>query len=66
MFEAILSGWRSQQTARYFKAKTARANEVGVRRVDRSAEPGLQHREADLGKEVKAATGDDLEFGSRS
>jgi integrase/recombinase XerC len=32
LFEAMLSGWRSQQTARYLKTKTIRANEVGVRR----------------------------------
>ena len=32
LFEAMLSGWRSQQAARYLKAKTVRANEVGVRR----------------------------------
>jgi hypothetical protein len=32
LFEAMLSGWRSQQAARYLKAKTIRANEVGVRR----------------------------------
>ncbi len=30
--EAMLSGWRSQQTARYLKAKTITSNEVGVRR----------------------------------
>ena len=29
VFEAMLAGWRSQQTARYLKAKTIRANEVG-------------------------------------
>jgi hypothetical protein len=32
LFDAMLSGWRSQQAARYLKAKTVRANEVGVRR----------------------------------
>ncbi len=32
LFEAMLSGWGSQQTARYLKAKTIRANEAGVRR----------------------------------
>ena len=32
LFEAMLSGWRAQQTARYLKAKTIRSNEVGVRR----------------------------------
>jgi integrase/recombinase XerC len=32
VFEAMLAGWRSQQAARYLKAKTVRANEVGVRR----------------------------------
>src|SRR5438477_721656 len=32
LFEAMLAGWRSQQAARYLKAKTIRANEVGVRR----------------------------------
>lgn len=32
LFEAMLSGWRSQQAARYLKAKTIRSNEVGVRR----------------------------------
>jgi site-specific recombinase XerD len=32
VFEAMLSGWRSQQTARYLKAKTIRTNEVCVRR----------------------------------
>jgi hypothetical protein len=32
LFEAMLAGWRSQQTARYLKAKSIRSNEVGVRR----------------------------------
>jgi site-specific recombinase XerD len=32
LFEAMLSGWRSQQAARYLKAKTIHTNEVGVRR----------------------------------
>jgi hypothetical protein len=32
VFDAMLSGWRSQQTARYIKAKTIEANESGVRR----------------------------------
>ena len=32
LFDAMLAGWRSQQTARYFKAKTIEANESGVRR----------------------------------
>jgi hypothetical protein len=31
MFEAMLAGWRSQQTTRYLKAKTIHANETGVR-----------------------------------
>lgn len=29
--DAMLAGWRSQQTARYLKPKTIRANETGVR-----------------------------------
>lgn len=32
VFEAMLSAWRSQQSARYLKAQTMRANETGVRR----------------------------------
>jgi integrase len=32
VFDAMLSGWRSQQVARYIKAKTIEANESGVRR----------------------------------
>jgi integrase/recombinase XerC len=32
LFEAMVSGWRSQQTARYLKPKTIHANEAGVRR----------------------------------
>ena len=32
LFDAMLSGWRSQQTARYLKAKTIETNESGVRR----------------------------------
>lgn len=32
LFEAMLAGWRRQQVAGYLKAKTIRANEVGVRR----------------------------------
>ncbi len=32
VFEAMLSGWGSQQTARYLKTRTIRANEAGVRR----------------------------------
>jgi hypothetical protein len=32
VFEAMLSGWRSQQTARYLKEKSIRANEAAVRR----------------------------------
>jgi hypothetical protein len=31
MFDAMLAGWRSQQTARYLKPKTIHANEAGVR-----------------------------------
>lgn len=31
LFEAMLGGWRSQQTARYLKPKSIRANETGVR-----------------------------------
>ncbi len=31
LFEAMLAGWRSQQTARYLKPKSIRANEAGVR-----------------------------------
>ena len=31
LFEAMLGGWRSQQSARYLKPKTIRANEAGVR-----------------------------------
>jgi integrase/recombinase XerC len=30
LFDAMPAGWRSQQTARYLKVKTVRANEVGV------------------------------------
>lgn len=29
--DAMLAGWRSQQTARFLKPKTIRANETGVR-----------------------------------
>jgi site-specific recombinase XerD len=32
VFDAMLAGWRSQQTARYLKPKTIAANESGVRR----------------------------------
>lgn len=32
LFEAMLGGWRSQQSARYLKQKSIRANERGVRR----------------------------------
>jgi len=32
LFDAMLSGWRSQQVARYIKVKTIEANESGVRR----------------------------------
>jgi integrase len=32
LFDAMLSGWRSQQAARYLKAKTIDTNESGVRR----------------------------------
>ena len=32
LFDAMLAGWRSQQAARYIKAKTVEANESGVRR----------------------------------
>jgi hypothetical protein len=32
VFEAMLAGWRSQQTARYLKAKTIRTNDAGGRR----------------------------------
>jgi integrase/recombinase XerC len=32
LFEAMLAGWRSQQTARYLKTRTIRANHVRVRR----------------------------------
>jgi hypothetical protein len=32
VFDAMLSGWRSQQAARYIKAKTVDANESGMRR----------------------------------
>jgi integrase/recombinase XerC len=32
VFDAMLAGWRTQQTARYLKAKTIGANDVGVRR----------------------------------
>jgi hypothetical protein len=32
VFDAMLLGWRSQQAARYIKAKTVEANESGVRR----------------------------------
>jgi len=31
LFDAMLSGWRSQQTARYLRAKTIQANETAVR-----------------------------------
>ena len=31
LFEAMLSGWRSQQAARYLKEKTVRSNDAGVR-----------------------------------
>ena len=31
LFEAMIAGWRSQQTARYLKPKSIRANESGVR-----------------------------------
>jgi len=31
VFDAMLAGWRSQQTARYLKPKTIIANETGVR-----------------------------------
>lgn len=31
LFDAMLAGWRSQQTARYLKPKSIRANETGVR-----------------------------------
>lgn len=31
VFDAMLAGWRSQQSARYVKDKTIRANEAGVR-----------------------------------
>jgi integrase/recombinase XerC len=31
VFDAMLAGWRSQQTARYLKPKSIRANETGVR-----------------------------------
>jgi hypothetical protein len=36
LFDAMLSGWRSQQSARYLKAKTIRSNDVGVRRFCRA------------------------------
>jgi hypothetical protein len=36
LFEAMLGGWRSQQSARYLKPKTIRANETGVRAVRRA------------------------------
>jgi integrase/recombinase XerC len=34
LFEAMLAGWRGRQAARYLKAKTIRADEVGVRRFE--------------------------------
>jgi hypothetical protein len=39
--DAMLSGWRSQQAARYIKAKTIEANESGVRRFAEHVGVGL-------------------------